>query len=64
MLKYLSHFQKQILGNIYIYIYIFFVCVTRVVEPWNNLPHDVVCAESKDNFKKLIDSYSSNVANV
>jgi len=30
----------------------------RVVEPWNNLPHDVVCAESEDNFKKLIDRFS------
>jgi len=33
----------------------------RVVEPWNNLPYEVVCAESEDTFKKLIDSNSSSI---
>ena len=32
----------------------------RVVEPWNNLPQEVACAASVDDFKKLIDQYSSN----
>ena len=32
----------------------------RVVEPWNNLPQEVACAASVDDFKKLIDHYSSN----
>ena len=31
----------------------------RVVEPWNNLPQEVVRAVSVDDFKKLIDHYSS-----
>ena len=32
----------------------------RVVEPWKNLPQEVACAASVDDFKKLIDQYSSN----
>ena len=34
--------------------------VLYVVEPWNNLPQEVVCAASVDDFKELIDQYSSN----
>ena len=33
----------------------------RVVEPWNSLPQEVVCAKSEDDFKKLIDSNSVNI---
>ena len=29
--------------------------IRRVVEPWNNLPQEVLCAASVDDFKKLID---------
>ena len=38
-----------------------FFFTRTVVEPWNNLPHEVVCAESEDHFKKLIDSNSMNI---
>jgi len=33
----------------------------RVVEPWNNLPQEVVCADCEEDFKKLIDSNSSTI---
>ena len=35
--------------------------IRRVVEPWNNLPQEVVCAKSEEDFKKLIDSNSVNI---
>ena len=33
----------------------FYSC--RIVESWNNLPREVVCAPSKDSFKRHLDSY-------
>ena len=33
----------------------------RVIEPWNNLPPEVVSAESENGFKRFIDCYSSNI---
>jgi len=38
-----------------------FFFTRRVVEPWSNLPQEVVCAESEDDFKKLTDSKSMNI---
>ena len=29
----------------------------RVVEPWNNLPLELICASSKDSFKLRLDSF-------
>ena len=46
--SYLSHFQELMLGNIFF--------TRRVVEPWNNLPQEVVSAKSEEELKKLIDS--------
>ena len=33
----------------------FYSC--RIVESWNNLPREVVCAPSKDSFKRRLDKY-------
>jgi len=38
-----------------------YIFTRRVVEPWNNLPQEVVRADCEENFKKLIDSNSSNI---
>jgi len=38
-----------------------FFFTRRVVEPWNNLPQEVVCAKYEADFKKLIDSNSVNI---
>ena len=51
-LSYSDLFLEQMPGNIFL--------TRRVVEPWNNLPQQVVCAASVDDFKKLIDQFSSN----
>jgi len=32
----------------------------KVIEPWNNLPPEVVSTESENDFKRLVDCYSSN----
>jgi len=37
-----------------------YIFTRRVIEPWNNLPPEEVSAESENDFKRLIDCYSSN----
>ena len=45
-LSYLNHFQELMPGD--------FFFTKTVVDPWNNLRQEVVCAKSEENFKKLI----------